>query len=248
MTAWTIEPIPLYRFVSPGPEVFFQRGFGELIEMVIYAYILTNGSQRVLVDTGLPEDFSVLNAGMQARKGPKAGFKPVSPPLETVLQDEPDLILVTSFGPYAVGGLDRIAGPVVCSERGLRDLNTPEEAALVHPVPTAHRERLSAARTVAGSAEIAPGLHFMEIGIHHPASAAICIRTEEGVVGIADPVFTKRNLQEGLALGAAENAAGWFDMVRSLGSVCDALIPIHDLDPTPLPRAEWSAQFDQARP
>lgn len=241
MSLWTIEPIPLYRFASPGPEVLFQRRFGEMIEMVIYAFMLRSERLTVLVDTGLPSDFRALNENIRLRKGPKSGFEPLESPSSRLLDASPDLIVVTSFGPYAVGGLDRIAGPVLCSERGLRDLRDPEEPALAHPIPAVHGGRLREARTVAGSAEIAPGLTFVEVGVHHPASAALCVGTSEGTVALADPVFVRENLTDGVALGAAEHAAGWFDMVRRLGETCDAILPIHDIDPRPLAKDDWHA-------
>ena len=152
----------------------------------------------------------------------------------------PDLILVTSFGPYAVGGLERIDGiPVVASARGLADLATPEEPALVHPVPPTVIPRLADAQAIAGEAEILPGLCFVEVGIHHPASVAVIVDTETGPVAIADPVFTARNLTEGVALGAAEAAGDWHRLVRRLGGLAGAIVPIHDPDPTPVPRSSW---------
>ena len=84
-----------------------------------------------------------------------------------------------------------------------------------------------------GEAELAPGVVFHEVGVHHPASAAIEVATADGWLVIADPVFTARNLTDWVALGAAEHAAEWYEMVRRLNRNDVRFLPIHD--PTPRP-------------
>lgn len=242
-TVWEIDAIPLYRFRAPGPEVLFQRAFGEMIEMVIYAFLLQGDGNALLVDTGLPADYAALNASVIGRKGPQAGFFPVSRGIAAELATRgatPDMIVVTSFGPYAVGGLEQLTPvPLAVSARGMADLRQPEVPALVHPLSEALRERLLQGREVAGETVLAPGVTFVETGVHHPASAAVIVDTAEGRIAIADPVFTARNIVEGIALGAAEHAAGWHKMVRMLGERADAILPIHDPSPVPLRSDAW---------
>ena len=240
---WSIEPIALHRVRVPGPEVFFQRAFAETIELVIYAFVLRGVHGVCLVDTGLVSDYSALNRDIQARKGVASGFIDAGAPLKQRLLARglvPDLVLLTSFGPYTTGALDAWARlPLHVSARGCADLEQPEEAALAHPLAQPLRERLLWAQRVQGERQVLPGLTLVEVGVHHPASAAILVETADGVVGIADPVFVARNLVDGTALGAAEHAASWHGMVRKLGLRCDALLPIHDPDPTPVYRDRW---------
>jgi hypothetical protein len=152
----------------------------------------------------------------------------------------PDAIVLSSFGPYAVGGLPALPDVrVLASARGLRDLASPEEPALSHAVPTDAAARLAVAEPIEGEREIWPGLRFIEVGVHHPASAALLIDTADGCIAIADPIFIASNLIDGIALGAAEAAAGWHRMVRLLGTRASAIMPIHDPDSTPVPRARW---------
>jgi glyoxylase-like metal-dependent hydrolase (beta-lactamase superfamily II) len=243
VATWTIEPIPLYRFRVPGPEVLFQRAFNEMIDMVIYAFLLRRGDHTVLVDTGLHADHAGLNAAIRARKGADAGFHPIGKGIVAELASRsspPDLVVLTSFGPYAAGGLEHLpAASVVASSRGLADMLHLEEPALLHPVPAGAVTVLAGARAIGGEAEIFPGLTFIEVGVHHPASAAVLVETEQGRIAIADPVFVARNLTEGLALGAAEFAGGWHRMARMLGARSDAILPIHDPDPAPVPPDRW---------
>jgi len=246
MSDWTILPLPLYRFQSPGPEVYFQGGFGEMVDMTIYAFLVQHAGATVLVDTGLPLDFASLNRAIRDRKGPQAGFEPLGDDLPLRLREmgvEPDLIVLSSLGPYAIGGIDRLDAPICASERGLRDMRCPEEPALIHPIPAEHQARLANAREVAGEAEPIRGIRLVEVGIHHPASLAIIVDTEAGPVALPDPVFVKRNLTDGIALGASEFAAGWHGMVRRLGQSAHWIIPIHDRDPSPVAVADWHASL-----
>ena len=244
---WHIEPLALHRVWVPGPEVLFQRAFSEMVELVIYAFLLRRENQTCLIDTGLPHDHADLNLAVRGRKGPASGFFSVGDPLSALLEARsvhPDLLVLTSFGPYATGNLADFEGvPLVVSARGCADLLRPEEPALMHAVAPQTCRHLLAARKVQRSEELLPGLHFLEVGIHHPASAAVIVETADGRIGISDPVFTARNLTEGLALGAAENAAQWHAHVRMLGTRCDALLPIHDPDPRPVPRSRWHASL-----
>lgn len=244
---WTIEPLFLHRVRVPGPEVLFQRAFGDMIEIGIHAFLLRSEDKVCLVDTGLAPDYALLNANVRARKGPESGFFDVGLPVDAQLRAlgiEPDVLVLTSFGPYATGRLDAWPYcPLWVSARGCADLLQPEEPALFHAPAPEVRDRVLAAHRVKGVQEIFPGLSVQEVGVHHAASMVIQVDTAHGVMGIADPVFVPRNLHDGIALGVAEHVAQWHRMVRQLGLHCDALIPIHALDPVPVPRLQWHASF-----
>lgn len=235
--------LPLYRFLTPGPEVLFQRRFGEMLELGIHAFLLRSQDTTVLVDTGLPRDFEALNDDIRRRKGAAAGFRPFEERLPDLLDRRGivlDAIVLSSFGLYAVGGVEDFPRvPLYVSARGCADLEWPEEVALVHPLPDALRARLLGAKRIAGEQDLFPGMAMIETGVHHPASSALVAATRHGRIGIADPVFVAENLIEGHPLGAAEHAAGWHRMARLLADRCDAIIPIHDPNPQPLPKSIW---------
>ena len=250
MPAWSIEAITLHRVLVPGPEVFFQRGFNETIELFIHAFLLRDGHGRAcLVDTGLPSDHEALDRDIRARKGPLSGFVDTGAGLQAELARravKPAAILLTSFGPYATGGLPFLPDvPVHASARGCASLVRPEEPALAHPLAGAIHDRLVDAHRIDGQLEVFPGLTMVEVGVHHPASTAILVETGAGRIAIADPVFVRRSLVDGLALGAAEHAAGWHTMVRKLGRRCDAIIPVHDGLPVPVDRSAWHRVLDE---
>jgi hypothetical protein len=232
--------------------VFFQRAFDCRVELFIHAFLLKGPAGTVLVDTGLVENYDALNRDVRARKGDWSGFRPAGAALLKQLEARgatPDAIVVTSFGPYAVGGLPMLPQvPIHASARGLRDVESPENPALVHPLADDVRAILLGEHVQAASdsVEILPGLRLVEVGIHHPASMALVIDTADGPMALADPVFVAENLTRGWALGAAEHVAAWHGLVRALGSVAGAIIPIHEPDPRPVARSAWHPALSKA--
>lgn len=246
---WSIETITVARALTPGPEVFFQRDFDSWVNIAIHMFVLRSDLGVVLVDSGLIADPEPLNAAMRRKKGQKAGFETVASQAEIYLGTDVLAVMLTSFGPYAAGGLDRLRPdtPVYVSARGLADLRRPEEPRFLHPLPGKIRARLEQAIPVSGQDCLLPGLHFHEVGIHHPASAAVEIETAAGRVVIADPVFTAANLERQIALGAAEDASGWFAMVRMFAARNAAFLPVHEPSPAPVslvcePDGGWHVQ------
>lgn|GEM_PF-1873973 len=240
--SWTIETITVATAWTPGPEVTFQRGFGTWVDIAIHCFLLSDGRHRVLVDTGLLDDIEPLNRAMRRRKGPEAGFVRRGSAIAEVLASALDAVVLTSFGPYAVGGVARLrpATRLLASARGLADLDRPEEPMLVHALPPAIAAVLrDRSEPVVGAVDLLPGLAVLEVGVHHPASMAVRVDTVDGPLVIADPVFTRGNVIEGLALGAAEHASGWYEMVRRLAADGARFLPIHDPSPEPVSPGTW---------
>lgn len=242
MTRWTIEAVPLYSFAAPGPEVFYQRDFFEIIDMVIYSYVLRSDAGTILIDTGLPSDLVSINES-RTRKGSRAQFKLLGEGLADRLCTagiKSDAIVLTSFGRYAASGTVEFPSiDLHVSARGLAHMNDPEEPALVHPLAEQVMSRINEAVPVSHEEEIQPGLVLIETGVHHPGSLSVVVSTEEGRIAVSDFVFVARNLTEGLTLGCAENVAGWHGMVRRIGAMAEAIMPIHDPSPEPIRRDRW---------
>ena len=241
---WTIEAIPTADLLSPGPEVFFQRDFERRVALRIFSFVLRSDSATILVDTGLGEH-AALNADVRARKGAWSGFHVIGPPLAERLSDRPDRIILTSFGPYAIGGLQHWPDcPVHFSARGLADVIKPEVAALARQLPDAVLQRLTSAkgRPVAAHEQLLPGLELIEVGAHSPAALGFIVDTAAGRIAIADPIFHRENLARGLALGFCDSIPDWFRIFDRLRDV-DAILPIHDPAGIAVPRSEWHTKL-----
>lgn len=237
---WTITPHATADLRSPGPEVFFQRDFTRIVALRIHSFVLESGGTTVLVDTGLA-DHAALDADMRARKGDFAGFHDIAPPVWQRLARAPDAIVLTSFGPYTIGGLDRFPDcPVFFSARGLAEARAPRVKILARrlPEPVLARMTSAAAQPVDGRCEAFPGLTLIEVGAHAPAALGFIARTAQGAVGLADPVFTAENLTRGVPLGWCESLPEWYELFDRMKGM-EAMIPLHDPDPSPVPRALW---------
>lgn len=237
MTIWDIEIHSVATARTPGPEVFFQRAFGEWVDIAVHVFVLRSKEGCILIDAGFGGPLDKLNAKMRVKKGSEAGFNLMIEDVWTQIDCTPDLVALTSFGQYTAGGVAGMpAQPnLIVSARGLADLERAEEPALIHPLsPEVTTALLTRSNAVHRKSEIAPGVVFHEVGVHHPASAAVEVTTSDGQLIIADPVFTARNLTDWIALGAAENAGGWYRMVRQLARDGARFLPIHDPAPQPV--------------
>lgn len=237
---WTIEPLKTATFLSPGPEVFFQRDFSRRVDMALFTFVLRSQDACVIVDTGLGEH-AALDRDIQSRKGDWSGFKDIGSPARSRVADKVSDVVLTSLGPYAVGCLGDFPGvPVHVSARGLADLREPECFGLVRRTSTEALTRLQGndIRPVVQTTHPHPGLRIVQLGAHSPSAMGVVVDTAEGRIAIADPVFHAENLTRGVPLGWCKSLPDWFGVFDLLEDV-DAILPIHDPAARPLRRAEW---------
>jgi hypothetical protein len=89
-------------------------------------------------------------------------------------------------------------------------------------------------QSVEGSVEVGPDLIFESTGGHHPGSAAVRAKTACGTLGILETAFLKRNIDEVIPVGIAENVAVCREVIRRYRRECDLVLADHD--PTILER------------
>jgi glyoxylase-like metal-dependent hydrolase (beta-lactamase superfamily II) len=241
---WTITPLLVARAWSPGPEVYHQREFGTGVDLGFYCWIVRGSQRTVLIDTGVPPDIEDVNAGIRSRKGPGSGFHILVYDLPAALRRMGvrlrgiNAIVLTSLGIYAAGNVGRFpAARLYVSGRGWREYQHPRYPELRHPLPPRIEAALRAGRLtlVNGTSEPFAGLKIREVGAHHTSSMAVAAETQRGVIAIADPIFVRGNWTRSTAIGVAEDLRAYWRLVRWLRRRCDGVIPIHDLDPTPIP-------------
>src|SRR2546422_2313335 len=82
--------------------------------------------------------------------------------------------------------------------------------------------------------EVGPSLVFETTGGHHPGSAAVRVRTAQGTLGILETAFLKKNIDEVIPIGIAEDAALCREVIRRYKRECNLVLAGHD--PTILER------------
>ena len=209
---WTIEPVMTATFLSPGPEVFFQRDFTRRVEMALFTFVLRGAGACVILDTGLA-DHAALDRDVRLRKGEWAGFHDHGTAARQRIADDVTDIVLTSLGPYGVGRLNDSPGATVhVSARGLSDAREPECFALPRRVAPEALARLAGPRVnrVTGTSTPHAGLTIVQLGGHSPSAMGVVVDTAQGRIAIADPIFHGENLTRGLPLGWCESLPDWF--------------------------------------
>jgi glyoxylase-like metal-dependent hydrolase (beta-lactamase superfamily II) len=236
----------------PGWECFFGHHDVNFYSLAFYVWVVRGANCTGLIDTGLPLDDTDRRRLTEACQGvdPQCIFHDVVPldsffPIYGLSPEQIDFVLLTQTITYHSGGLLPQFFPhahVYMSKAGVLEFlldspgHPPREFYFTEPSWAFLRSLLIERRLhlVNEPTEVVPGIAFETTGGHHPGSAAVRIKTERGVAGIMETAFLKRNLDEALPIGIAENAALCREAIRRYQSDCDLVFADHD--PTILER------------
>jgi glyoxylase-like metal-dependent hydrolase (beta-lactamase superfamily II) len=252
MDVYELQANLVARLPVPGWECFFGRHDVDFYPLAFYVWVVRNAACTGLIDTGLPLGEVEQRQLEEACQGvdKQCTFSNVVT-LDSLLQkrellpEQVDFVLLTQTITYHSGGLLPQFFPraqVYISRAGLMEflLETPG-----HPPRNLYfteaswlflRSLLIEGRLhlVNEHIEVIPGLVFETTGGHHPGSAAVRVKTESGTVGILETAFLKRNVDEELPIGIAENVRICREVIRRYKRECDLVLAGHD--PTILDR------------
>jgi glyoxylase-like metal-dependent hydrolase (beta-lactamase superfamily II) len=220
-----------YRYDAYGEPDAEQR-------MDYYLYVLRSAGGALIVDTGF--DPAV---------GRRRGRTCLCTPVEAVARAGVDaasvpLLLITHFHYDHIGNLDAFPGAeLVVPERELQFWTGPVagrglfaldvEAAEVARVAEARRG--GRVRTVAGTAQVAPGVTAITVGGHSPGQVVVVVEAAGGPVVLAsDAVHFTEELELDRAFAVVFDLEAMYrayDLLRELGHQPGAvLVPGHDPD------------------
>ncbi len=233
---------------APGWAVLFGENDTSLHDLHFYVWVVSDGETVGLIDAGLPLDDAEANAlgATNAGFGDPIGFRSVRK-LPEILADagvRPEdvaFVAITQTVTYHSGGLDASLLPnavFYIAGAGVMELLS---GAPGHPAPEFYFSEASWAslrtlaiagrlRLVDHDAQILRGIRFEVTGGHHPGSAAVIVDTADGVVGILETAFLKRNLESGRPIGIAEDVAAARRAISSFRDRFDTVVAIHDPD------------------
>lgn len=205
-------------------------------DMAYYFWVLRGGGRTVVVDTGF--DPAV---------GQRRGRTCLCPPREAVARLGIDprsvsLVLVTHFHYDHTGNLDAFPdAELVVPRRELEFWTGPVagrsqfadhvEPADVASIARAHRD--GRVRTLAGQAEVAPGVTAIDVGGHSPGQQVVVVETASGPAVLAsDAVHFYEELERDRPFGIIANLEEMYrayDLLRRLAKQPGAaLVPGHD--------------------
>jgi glyoxylase-like metal-dependent hydrolase (beta-lactamase superfamily II) len=238
---YTIQAMKVGESGVPGPEIFYQRAFGEWFTLYFYIWLVRGEGRTILVDTGMPRDAAELEARVKREKGPEAFWRtdPEGDPVRLLAKagvraDQVDHVILSSLGPYAAANVH--AFPLALfhiSKVGWLEYLAPKYPELRHKLPDEAMAYLTTigldrVRLVEGECEIAPGIIAFEVGCHHRHSMAVAIHTSKGLAIMADPVFYYENVEREIPLGILENLFEYFDMLKRVKREAQIILPSHD--------------------
>lgn len=240
---WTIKPVAIATLPVPGWECVFGRNDCEMRDLVFWVWILKNGEQTGLIDTGCPTgvDLQALNEA-NAKLDTRSVFT-VHRTLEEVFTAENitsvDFVLISQLITYCTGGLNARNFPntkVWCAWDGMKEFLTqtpghpPRQFYLTAESWSYFRELLVTGRLFFAQeqTQITDGITFEPTGGHHPGSAGVRVQTAQGVVGILETAFVQENISLEIPIGIAENAAKCRSTIRTYKNECDLVLAGHE--------------------
>ncbi len=206
----------------PAPEAYWMSNFNESLKISFHAILAYNDKTNFLINTGLPEDLVERNEQMRKFYGKKAEFKKEKN-IDLLLSDygfKSEDIHNVSFTPmqdYTTGQLDifKNARLFINRKGWIQDIIAPE-------IPKHSSRNLFIPDKIMkfilftswenvnlfdsdDITELIPGIHSLWTGCHHRSSTAFIVNTEKGNMIFTDSAFKKRNIEEDLPIGIAEN-------------------------------------------
>jgi hypothetical protein len=230
----------------PGPEVFWMEAWNTWETLCFMSVLIQGGGKNILVNTGMPQDLSKMNAQWLKVFGePRAQIrreeseKPQNALAALGLTpDDIDVVIVTPLQSYATANIPMFRKAQVCiSRRGwIEDyqaptihLHVPREFRVPAEVNSyIQNEGWEKLRLLNDEDEVLPGITTFWAGVHHRSSMAVGVETAKGKVYITDSFFKYPNVEQGKYLGVQESlleANVTWERLRREG---DILVPLYD--------------------
>jgi glyoxylase-like metal-dependent hydrolase (beta-lactamase superfamily II) len=210
-------------FWVPGPEVYWMENWNTREEMNAIIYLIRGGGHNILVNTGPPQDLTVINKAWLGFFGyPEAQIVRTDDQLpQNILRSQGltpgdiDTVLVTPLQAYATANIHLFTNATIgISRRGwIEDFQAPYYHLHVPrhlriPVEVNNylqNEGWEKVRLLADEEEVLPGLRVFWAGVHHRSSMAVAVDTDKGTVILTDCFFKYGNVEAGRYLGVMES-------------------------------------------
>ncbi len=210
-------------FWVPGPEVYWMEAWNQREEMNALIYLVRGGGKNILINTGPPQDLTVINKAWLGFFGyPEAQIVRSEEQLpQNILKSQgltPDDIthvIVTPLQAYATANIHLFRNAeIAISRKGwIEDFQAPYYHLHVPRhlrIPVEVNDYLQndgweKVRLLADEEEILPGIRVFWAGVHHRSSIAVCIETVHGNVILSDCFFKYGNIESGRYLGVMES-------------------------------------------
>lgn len=220
---YSIQAFNTGTFWVPGPEVYWMERWNTREEMNLIVYLVRGGGRNILINTGPPQDLSVINAAWLNFFGyPEAAITRTEEQLpQNILRsqglapEDIDTVIVTPLQAYATANIHLFRNARICiSRKGwIEDfqapyyhLHVPRHLRVPPEVNNyLQNEGWEKLHLLADEEDILDGVRVFWAGVHHRSSLAVCVETVKGRVLITDSFFKYGNIEQGHYLGVMES-------------------------------------------
>ncbi|MDA8378844.1 MAG: hypothetical protein M0Z50_17760 [Planctomycetia bacterium] len=251
MKSYQITLLKMGETRVPAAEVFWMERLTGWENLTFWAFLITDGQRRILLNTGFPQDISALHkhwtTWARAATG-EDGHEPVVKPDHWIVKalaaqgigpEQINDVLITPLTAYATGGLNQFPNARIwMSRRGWLDFHAPDPEVpqlprpIVFPPAVLNYLIQDAASRIAllpdTETEFIPGIQSWFCGGHHRSSMVYSVLTSVGRVAMTDAIFTYRNFEQRIPLGLSESLEEHHKLYAKLARRADMVVPLYD--------------------
>jgi len=251
MKPYRITALKMGETNVPCAEIYWMTKLIGWEQLTFWAFLIENDERRILLNTGFPEDYSLLHkhwtTWAKSATG-EEGHVPVVHPDNLIVNalkkknltpEQIDHVLVTPLTAYATGGLDHFKkSSIWISRRGWVDFQAPDPEVpqlprhIVFPPHVLQFLAGEAAERIKllpdEETEFLPGIRAWFCGGHHRSSMAFLVETSKGKVGTTDAIFKYRNIEENIPLGLSESLEEHYRLFARMKRHADVILPLYD--------------------
>ena len=251
MTRFTITPLMMGETKVPSAEIYWMTKLVGWESLTFWAFLIENDTQKILLNTGFPPDFSALHKHWTTWAKSAMGEEGHVPVVgrehliagalakKSLTPGQIDHVLVTPLTAYATGGLDAFTrAQIWMSRRGWVDFHAPDPDVPQLPRHIIFPDHILRWLVVEAAGrihllpdeetEIVPGVTAWFCGAHHRSSMVFLVETSAGRVALTDAVFTYRNYEERIPLGLSESVEEHHRLYAALSRKADIVLPLYD--------------------
>ena len=241
---YTIELFRTAQHFAPSYELYWMDNKADWVELNFISALLRRDDQVVLLNTGLPKDYSEVDkfwrswdqrTNTTVAKGEYILDQLLSRGVEP---EQVDRVLVTPLTVYATGNLHLFPNATLCfSKRGWIDFQTPDPFSHQLPraivMPEAAHQYLTGAgwpklSLLGEDQTVTAGIRAKWVGTHHRSSMAYVVDTAIGRVALTDCVFKYPNIEQHRPLGIQESMEECLRAYDWLKREADVIVPLYD--------------------
>ncbi|MGA2534456.1 MAG: hypothetical protein ABSF53_00460 [Terracidiphilus sp.] len=220
---YSVQAFNAGTFWVPGPEVYWMEAWNQREEMNLLIYLIRGEGQNILINTGPPQDLTVINNAWVKFFGySEAQIVRTEDQLpqnillsQGLTPDDITTVIVTPLQAYATANIPMFRNATIAmSRRGwIEDFQAPSYHLHVPrhlriPPDVNHylqNEGWGKVRLLADEEQLQPGIRTFWAGVHHRSSLAVAVDTDKGTVILTDAFFKYGNIESGRYLGVMES-------------------------------------------